>query len=104
MKEPSRKAYHDHLFMLEEMNKPLITYDQWCEMQNIRIRKRSDIPGNTDKLGKWLTISAFILVLIGAFVMEKKNETSRMGAPIPIEDFIEEADPMWRPPAPEQYV
>lgn len=99
MKEHLRKAYHDHLFMLEEMNKPLITYDQWCEMQNIRIKKRDQ-----DPFSKWLTISAFILVLIGAFLIEKKNETSRMGVPVPIEMLIEEADPYAPPVAPEQYV
>lgn len=84
-----RKDYHDHLFYLEENNKELITYAQWCEMQNIRHKRRLPMGNETDKAQNMITLLlcgvVFLVLFILALFMKQQQQYRTMGVPIDIE-------------------
>ena len=93
----TRKDYHDHLFMLEENNKELITYAQWCEMQNIRHKRNLPMGEETDKATKMITILLCGIVFIALFIltifMKQQQAYRTMGVPVDIERNREEIEP-----------
>lgn len=91
MKHLHRKDYHDHLFMLEENNEELITYAQWCEMQNIRHKRRLPMGEETDKAQRMITLLlcciGFMFVLILTMYMKQQQQLRTMGVPMQLKDI-----------------